>query len=143
MDIIRKWASRSNNVKSQRLPMTKEQLLEMAKNDLFTIGMHTHTHPCLEGMEKKLQVKEILKCKKVLNDVYGIKSNMLAYPYGKYDDCTREAVRDTKIDACFTTEAININNNSNLLCLGRYQVGNWNTSTLKEQIKSWNKVAGA
>ena len=136
---IKKWAPVNDNIFEYRLPMNKQQLTELAENNLFTIGMHTHTHPDLQATEKQVQYEDILQCKKILDNKYGIKNKFFAYPYGRFNNDTIEVVNELKIDACFTTEDISIDANADLTRLGRYQVGNWNTAMFKEYLNTWSK----
>lgn len=135
MAAIRNWAG--NNIAEQRLPMNEQQLYELSKNNLFTIGMHTHTHPDLRTKEKHVQEEEIVCCKKLLADKYNIENNSLAYPYGSYNNQTIKAAAALQISACFTTEPGKINVNSNLMKLKRCQVFDWDIDTFKGQLNKW------
>ncbi len=139
MFMIRKWAGINDNHYTLRLPLSEQQLLELSKNNLFSIALHTHTHPDLQSQEKHSQVEEILSCKKMLFNKYNLQSNCLAYPYGSYNNDTIETVNELQLDACFTTEAVCIDINSDLKKLGRYQVCDWNLATFKEQLTEWMK----
>ena len=127
---LRQWANLSDAGSATRLPMTSGQLRALSKNPLFTIAMHTHSHMDLEGKEKNEQVKEILSCKNDLSDQYGIESNCLAYPYGRYDANTIDVVKTLGIDICFTTVPNLIQVHSDRRVLGRYQVFNGNKERL-------------
>ena len=118
--------------------MNRQQLFGLSKNNLFTICLHTHTHSDFPVKEKQTQLKEILSCKKFLISEYGIEGNQLAYAYGRYDNNTIKVVRELQLSGCFTTEAIHINENSDLAKLGRFQVYNWDIETFKEQLNAWS-----
>lgn len=133
---IREWAAGYINPE-QRFPMNEQQLLELSKSKLFTIGLHTHTHPDLLSKEKQIQVEEISSCKKILNRKYGIACNCLAYPYGMYNATTINVVKELHLDACFTTEQTVINITSDKLKLGRYQVFDWDVAAFRRYINSW------
>ncbi len=139
MFAIKKWLGVNDNASADCLPMNEPQLLNLSKNNLFKIGLHTHTHADLYGKHKQLQLEEILRCKNVLNKKYGIESNCLAYPYGRFDNTTIEAVKELRLDACFTTEAIGININSDKLKLGRFQVCDWSLPDFKNQLIKWSE----
>ena len=137
MQVIRNWAGKNDDVFASRLPMNKQQLRTLADNDLFTMGLHTHTHPDLEGKTKAFQSAEMLLCKNVLADEYGIESNCLAFSYGRYDNDTIAAANELNLAGCLTTEAVSINVHSDLMKLGRYQVDDWNVNYFKEQLAGW------
>lgn len=134
---LRKWIGNDARFRQQRLPMSAEQLIVLAKCELFSIGLHTHTHPDLQGKEKETQEEEIIRCKNTLRRLYGIDSNCLAYPYGRYDKNTLEAAKTLNLDACFTTEAKRIGNTSEALNLGRFQVCDWNAEAFGKQMTLW------
>ncbi len=136
---IKNWAGLSNYNCTDCLPMNEEQLPDLSKNNLFRIGMHTHTHVDLQGREKQVQIEEILCCKKALLNNYGIEANALAYPYGRFDYNTIEAAEELQLDACFTTEAISIYCNADTTKLGRFQVGNWDKAAFKNELIQWFK----
>ena len=117
-----------------RLPMNRQQLQSLFSNPLFTAGLHTHTHPDLSAKEKPVQLEEIAQCKRILQNEYNLDSCCLAYPYGRYNGDTLEAVTKLNLSACFTTEATAICRDANPTQLGRYQVGNWNTDELKKLL---------
>ena len=139
MIALKRWAGINGHVYAHYLPMNEKQLLDLSKNNLFKIGMHTHTHPDLQGKEKQFQVEEILSSKNILSNKYGIESNCLAYPYGRYDNYTIEAVNKLRVAACFTTEAVSVNINSKATKLGRYQVYNWSIEDFRDQLNIWSK----
>ena len=134
LDKIREWSGYNYEC---RFPMNKQQLSELSKNNLFTIGLHTHSHPDLQSKEKQIQIEEIKSCKKILSSEYGVKGNYLAYPYGRYNADTIELVKSLGFDACFTTEQNIININSDKYRLGRYQVFDWDIETFAAHINCW------
>ena len=134
MNILRKWAG-TNSTTNLRLPMNDHQLNELSKNPLFTIAMHTHTHPDLKGKEITFQMEEIHTCKNILNIKYGVNNNCMAYPFGRYDDNTIKAVKNLGVKACFTTSAEDTYAYSDITIIGRYQVFNKDSTSLKKLLK--------
>ncbi len=65
--------------------LNKEQLLELSKDPLCTIGSHTLTHPHLTEMDLGTQKDEILKSKQLLEQWLGKPVLHFAYPYGDYN----------------------------------------------------------
>lgn len=61
--------------------MTKEEVLEMDKDPLVTIGFHTKTHPQLRRVNNKKN--EIWQSKKELELILGHSVDHFAFPYGK------------------------------------------------------------
>ncbi len=134
IDALKKWAGLVN-IGNSRLPMNDNQVNELSINPLFTIAMHTHTHPDLKEKEMTFQLNEILSCKNTLAAKYSVNSNCLSYPFGQYDFNTIEAVNILGIDACFTTSPTDVYGYSDRRILGRYQVFNESNTTLKNRLK--------
>ena len=61
--------------------VTKEQVLELDKDPLVTIGYHTKTHPQLRYVKNRKE--EIWDSKEELEQMLGHKIVHFAYPYGK------------------------------------------------------------
>ena len=134
MKIMRKWAG-TTIIPNSILPMNDKQITDLSKNPLFTIGMHTHSHPDLEGKQLAFQMEEIHTCKKILETKFDVNVNCLAYPFGRYDNNTINAVKKIGIKACFTTSAIDVFAHSDMAIIGRYQVFDKGISTLKKLLK--------
>lgn len=86
-----------------------DQLKEMSTDPLITIQSHTLTHPNLVRMGRhlndadyaaKLQ-KEMRQSKAILQEKLGIKTPLLAYPYGVYDAKVLAATRAAGYRAAF------------------------------------------
>ena len=133
---IRNWAAVNDFSFIDRAPMNKQQLKELSLHKLFTIGLHTHTHIDLTGKQKFVQQQEISTCKNYLSKL-NIQANMLAYPYGRFDDNSIEAVTAFNLDACFTTKAGKIYTDSDLHKLNRWQVCNWDVTGLEKHLNTW------
>ncbi len=133
---ISEWADIKDNINEDRLIMNEHQLQLLSEDNLFTIGLHTHTHPDMEGKEKHFQMEEILSCKKNISK-YNAESNCLAYPYGKYDGTTIEIIKELEITACFTTDANIVDAKTDMSKLGRYQVFDWDVATFRTQLNRW------
>ncbi len=51
------------------------------------IGNHTFSHGDLSGKSESRMRDEILGCSRVLSENFGVSSNLLRPPHGKYDEC--------------------------------------------------------
>lgn len=71
--------------RDQKGGMTPEQLLEMAKSPLCTIGAHTKSHCHLNQLSKEEQREEIIEGKNALESFLTQKIEYFAYPYGDYN----------------------------------------------------------
>lgn len=67
--------------------ITKEQLVEMARCKLCTIGSHGINHGEFTLLDKKQALCDLKESKKKLEKIIGEKVEMFAYPYGSYYAC--------------------------------------------------------
>ena len=137
MDTLRAWSSAYILEADQSFPMNDFQLKQLSIDRLFLLGIHTITHPDLSSIKSSIQLKEIKGSKDNLEKKYGIKTNMVAYPYGRYNKETVDVVSRLQIDACFTTEQESVNADTDLNMLGRFQVFDWSGEVFKKQILAW------
>lgn len=94
------------NVAVERVMMSWDEVMQLAKNDLFTIGAHTVSHPILSRVSHDQAVHEIADCKQLLEANIGQPIDFFAYPNGGKEDIGNEIisiVKKTGYDAAFTT----------------------------------------
>ena len=75
--------------------LSLEQLQQLSKDPLCTIGCHTLSHPHLAGLRYEEQKCEIEESKKWIEEVLGLPILHFAYPYGDYNSDTVRIVRQT------------------------------------------------
>jgi len=68
----------------------------------FTLGSHTLTHPDLTYLSPARLKEELSASKKLLEDAFGQDIRFLAYPFGRYNERVKEAVRECGYKAAFT-----------------------------------------
>jgi peptidoglycan/xylan/chitin deacetylase (PgdA/CDA1 family) len=135
---IRAWSGYTPQLPAAGLPMSDTQLHEMVANPLFRIGLHTATHPALAYHPEDAQYSEMAENKKALQPYQPL--NAVAFPYGNYNKSTISVLRRQRIDAGFTTEEKKVTPHTNLLCVGRFQVKNWNGADFKNTLSKWFKA---
>lgn len=74
--------------------ISMEQLLELNKDPLCTIGAHTLTHPFLRYSENSSI--EILQSKVELEAIIGKPVKYFAYPYGRYSSVSKNNIEQVK-----------------------------------------------
>ena len=99
--------------------MNKEQLKEMSKSPLCTIGVHTCSHPHLSRLTPDEQRKEIAECKTDLEGLIGEEVQHLAYPHGDYNQTTVEIASALGFITAVTTSGRHVRSTSKLLELDR------------------------
>ncbi|WP_210486147.1 polysaccharide deacetylase family protein [Rufibacter aurantiacus] len=137
MQRIREWAGFTGETKPELKSMTLEQLKDLGKSNLFTIGAHTVSHPALAFHTADYQRRELTQNRTFLREVTGQDVNLLAYPYGNYNEETLSSVASLKFKAAFTTEENRIQKQANRYRLGRYQVKNLPFQELSSTFHPW------
>jgi Predicted xylanase/chitin deacetylase len=140
LDKIRIWAGGLDTIDHLSMPLTTFQLQDMASTPLFDVGVHTVTHPSLPYHACNIQSQEIVNSGKTLLKVCNHAKNILAYPYGDYDDTTIDTVKKEKLAAAFTTCAQAVTRRSDLFRLGRFQVMDWDGKEFENQLSTWFKT---
>ncbi len=134
MDFVRKWADFNPSHWPENYPMNNEELETLANNELFSLGIHTMTHPALACHSAEIQSSEIAGSKDYLIIKGYPQINAIAYPYGNYNNETLSIVAQNSIPLGFTTLGEVITRNSSPLRLGRYQVTNCSGTVLMEKL---------
>lgn len=115
--------------------MTWDQLAELKATGLFSIESHTYWHPNFHTEKKRLPADEyrnfvatqLEKSRTILERRFNSKVDMLAWPFGIYDDELIAAARKAGYVAAFTIERRNASPNSNVMAIPRYIVTNHDT----------------
>ena len=76
--------------------LTWEQLKEMAKDPLCTIGSHTMSHCRLVMKDNDSLMHELHDSKRILSENLGVEIEHLSYPYGWVTDVSNEAIEVAK-----------------------------------------------
>ena len=92
--------------------MTWDQLRELQKTGLFDIQSHTYWHPNFKKEKTRLKTAEydkfvtmqLTRSKAKLEQELGAKIDMLAWPFGIYDDHLTAKAREAGYIAAFTIE---------------------------------------
>ncbi len=134
---LREWAGYKSSFNAGDIAMNTSQLKQMYTNSLFTIGVHTLTHPALAAHSEDIQTQEIVGCRQALEDISGLRIETIAYPYGSYNDITLSIAAKQKFIAGFTTQTQVVDKSSNLLELGRLQVVNQDAESFEKLLKEW------
>jgi peptidoglycan/xylan/chitin deacetylase (PgdA/CDA1 family) len=102
--------------------MTWDELKELQKEGLITVGAHTVTHPeNFKDLPMETQRKEVVDSKKELEDHLGVEIPYMAYPIGSNDSITQMVTRDAGYKMSFTMEPTTAEASPNILAVGRYE----------------------
>ena len=134
LNYIKKWSDFTSNTSVENLPMSSKHLKHLSNNKLFSLGIHTKTHPALANHSFEFQLDEIYGSKQYLSNINHSHINTIAYPHGNYNNETLIAARQNGVSLGFTTEEHVITRSSSPLTLGRLWVVNSDELVLKNNI---------
>lgn len=122
--------------------MTWEQIKELKKTGLFEFQSHTYWHPNFKKDKKRLSPAEyeklvqmqLKKSKERLERELGTKIDMLAWPFGIYDDYLATKAAEAGYVAAFTIERHHASASDNIMMLPRYLMMNTDRGKVFEGI---------
>lgn len=108
--------------------MTWDELRELKKSGLFDIQSHSYWHPNFKEDKKRLSPAEyeksvdmqLKKSKEKLEKELGVKVDMLAWPFGIYDEDLINRAKASGYSAAFTIERHHASAPDNIMTLPRY-----------------------
>ena len=115
--------------------MTWGHLREMKETGFFDFQSHTFWHPNFKKEKKRLKPAEyesfvgtqLKKSKEKLEKELNVRVNMLAWPFGIYDDDLIHNAKEAGYVATFTMERHSANTFDNVMALPRYLITNGET----------------
>jgi peptidoglycan/xylan/chitin deacetylase (PgdA/CDA1 family) len=118
-------------------PLTRAELAELASLPLAAIGSHTLTHPTLGALSSAEQLVELSEGRRRLEELTGVRIDVLAYPFGKDADIAREtprlAAQAGYVAAFLSTPRVLVPSSDPFL-LPRLSVHDWPAERLLERI---------
>lgn len=122
---------------TERLALSWDQIIEMSRNPLVTIGAHTCSHPPLAGLSEEEARDEMGKSMEIIRKKIGLDVVHFSYPYGsKLDVTDREARLAARLGfhSAVTTETGNVyqNHHKKAMLLPRLNV---NRDTWRRDLK--------
>ena len=112
--------------------MTWEQLHELVDTGLFNIQSHTYWHPNFKIEKKRLApaeydkfvVTQLKKSKAVLEKRFGGDIDVLAWPFGIYDDNLLEQAQTAGYSVAFSIDGKPVRSGDRLFALPRFLMSN-------------------
>lgn len=137
LEELRQWAGIAEQPQTSYYSMSKDQLLELADKDLFSIGAHTVSHPALAYHSEEVQRQEITQSKVFLAALTGMDIDSFAYPSGNFNETTVNVLKQQGFRAAFTTHHQLITGKDDPYQIGRFQVSNWTGIEFKQVLLNW------
>ncbi len=112
--------------------MTWEQLQELKKTGLFDMQSHTYWHPNFKKEKKKLKPEEyqklvdtqLRKARNFLEQKFGTKVDLLAWPFGIYDDELEKEADKAGYVVAFSIDRRHANKSEKIMAQPRYLMVN-------------------
>jgi len=122
--------------------MSWEQLHELVDTGLFSIQSHTYWHPNFKQEKKRLTpaeydkfvVTQLQRSKAVLEKRFGKTIDVLAWPFGIYDDALLEKAHEAGYIAAFSIDGKPARSGERPLALPRFLMNNAQQGRLFEQM---------
>lgn len=121
------------------LPMSLEQLKDLSKQQLFTLGAHTQTHPFLPHLNREKQALEIQNSINQLTQWTGKNSHYFAYPHGGRNIDSLDIMKSNKMKLAFTTEKGGFSAKHHPLEIPRVQITDQPAEKLAEFLANYFK----
>ena len=135
-------------ISNAKYAMTWEQLRDLKKSGLFDFQSHTFWHPNFKKERRKLKPEafeallstQLRKSKARIENELGGKVDMLAWPFGIYDEHLIGRAREAGYLATFTIERRHATRQDSVLKLPRYLLVNADNGTSFRQLLEGNAV---
>jgi peptidoglycan/xylan/chitin deacetylase (PgdA/CDA1 family) len=135
-------------ISNAKYAMTWDQMRELTKTGLFDVQSHTYWHPNFKKERKKLSqsaldvlvMTQLKKSKARLETELGTKVDMLAWPFGIYDDYLIGKAKESGYGATFTIERRHATSSDSVLKLPRYLLVNADSGKAFVQLLEGNAV---
>jgi len=135
-------------ISNAKYAMTWDQLRELKKTGLFEFQSHTYWHPNFKKERKKLRpqaletlvMTQLRKSKAKLESELGTKVDMLAWPFGIYDDYLISKASEAGYVATFTIERRHATASDKVMKLPRYLLVNADSGKAFAQLLEGNAV---
>lgn len=135
-------------ISNAKYAMTWDQLRELSKTGLFDVQSHTYWHPNFKKERRSLSraaldelvTTQLKKSKGRLEKELGTKVDMLAWPFGIYDDYLIGKAVEAGYVATFTIERRHATASDSVLRLPRYLLVNADSGKAFVQLLEGNAV---
>jgi peptidoglycan/xylan/chitin deacetylase (PgdA/CDA1 family) len=135
-------------ISNAKYAMTWDQMRALVKTGLVDVQSHTYWHPNFKKERRKLSkaaldtlvMTQLKKSKSRLETELGIKIDMLAWPFGIYDDYLLKKAAEAGYGATFTIERRHATSSDSVMKLPRYLLVNADSGKSFVQLLEGNAV---
>lgn len=144
MEQLYDWSGVDRKARAHYRTFTEEQLKQVARDGLLSIGAHTVNHLVLSDICRDSQLFEISTSRSQLEQLIGKPVRTFAYPYGRKEDychCTVKCVRKAGFTCACTTIPHLVNRWTDPLQLPRFHVGKWNGEIFRNRLSEFLQLS--
>lgn len=126
--VLENWANVKHEGRIDRRILRSNEIYNISREKLITLGSHTCSHPSLRCLEEEEQIKEIVESKKTLEEIIKNKIEYFSYPFGTkdhYSEKTIEIVKKTGYKMAFSVSNSTVGIEKNCYEIPRCPVGNY------------------
>jgi len=135
-------------ISNAKYAMTWDQLRELKKSGLIDMQSHTYWHPNFKREKRKLKpeaydkliMEQLTRSKKKLEQELGGPVDLLAWPFGIYDDHLLQKAREAGYIGTFSIERRHAALREKLMILPRYLLANADSDKAFVQLLQGNAV---
>jgi peptidoglycan/xylan/chitin deacetylase (PgdA/CDA1 family) len=134
---LRSWAEEEKEGRTSHRPLTWDEVSQLARHPLATIGAHTRFHCSLGALSVDRQREEIDTSRRDLEQMLDKKIEFFAFPFGGSDDYTLETIRlcqSLGIRRAATAVRGQIRSSSDPLQIPRAMVRNWDGTAFSAEL---------
>jgi len=102
--------------------MNWEQIIEIDKSNLVTIGNHSHSHEYLVDWKADEIKKDLTTSIKIFNEKLGYQPKVFSYPFGEYSKNFKKIISDLNFKYAFGQHSGVIDRTKDLLSLPRFPI---------------------
>ena len=140
LDELRRWANGGMIAAGQSVPLSVEEVVQLASGGSVEVGAHTVTHPVLSTISVDAQFTEIQQSKTHLEEILGFPVTSFAYPFGSRSDYTEATVAATRRAgfrrACSNFPGL-VGPTADVYQLPRFLVRDWDGEEFSRRLSDW------
>ena len=135
LEDLRQWAGLEHFSCRHGATMQLYQMMRLSKNPLFAFGAHSVSHAMLAAHNEYEQKLEIEQSKSFIEKALGKPINSFAYPYGNFNNVTKDLLVQSGYEYALSTEARAVTADTDLFELPRLQVKDWNAKDFSIKVR--------
>lgn len=134
---LRRWSGCDSMAAGQGAPLSRQELMELARHPQVEIGAHTVDHGCLGDMSPSEQAREIQASRSDLEQMTGQPVVSFSYPNGSFGRSTPRIVEDSGFECACTSMDGLFHRRGNRYLIPRLWVPNCGPDQFQQWLSAW------